>query len=81
MKIAETYSHLDGLEYLLVHRPKLWDEIQTVVGAIDGEACRTKVSQEKDKAGEILYSPVAMNDAFRVELGGGAGGRAGCLTG
>ena len=61
---------MNGLEYLLVHRPKLWDEIQTVVGAIDGEACRTKVSQEKDKAGEILYSPVAMNDAFRVELGG-----------
>ncbi len=28
MKIAETYSHLNGLEFLLVHKPDLWREIQ-----------------------------------------------------
>jgi hypothetical protein len=27
MKIIETYSHLNGLEYLLVHKSNLWQEI------------------------------------------------------
>lgn len=47
MKIAETYSHLNGLEFLLVHRPHLWAEIERVVLSIDAAACRTKVSKEK----------------------------------
>ena len=33
MKIAETYSHLNGLEFLLVHKPTLWQEIQSVITA------------------------------------------------
>ncbi len=28
MKVAEIYSHLNGLEFLLVHKPALWDELQ-----------------------------------------------------
>jgi len=24
MKIVETYSHLNGLEFLIVHKPSLW---------------------------------------------------------
>lgn len=35
MKIAETYSHLNGLEFLLVHKPALWKEIQNVISAVD----------------------------------------------
>ena len=31
MNIAETYSHLNGLEFLLVHKPALWSEIQSVI--------------------------------------------------
>jgi len=27
MKISEIYSHLNGLEYLLVHKKKLWEEL------------------------------------------------------
>lgn len=46
MKIAETYSHLNGLEFLLVHKPNLWEEIQTVIAAVDANKCRTKVSKE-----------------------------------
>ncbi len=41
MKLAETYSHLNGLEYLLVHKPKLWDEIQFVIKTIDADKYRT----------------------------------------
>jgi hypothetical protein len=34
MKLAETYSHLNGLEFLIVHKPGLWKEIQDVVTAV-----------------------------------------------
>lgn len=64
MKIVRTYSHLNGLEYLLVHKKALWSEVQNVIRAVDGHACKTKVSKEKTKTGKILFSPIAMNEAF-----------------
>jgi hypothetical protein len=68
MKIAQTYSHLNGLEFLLVHRPKLWGEIQKVIAQVDAKACKTKVSKEKTMNGRLLYSPIAMNAQFRELL-------------
>jgi hypothetical protein len=68
MRIAETYSHLNGLEFLLVHKPSLWGEIQSVVVAVDASLCRTKVSREKTKRGQLLFSPIDMNAAFRRSL-------------
>ncbi|MDA8170557.1 MAG: hypothetical protein M0Z48_01860 [Nitrospiraceae bacterium] len=47
MKTVETYSHLNGLEFLLVHKPELWEEIQRVIKSVDAEKCRTKISKEK----------------------------------
>jgi len=64
MKIAETYSHLNGLEFLLVHKPSLWKEIQTVIATVDAEKCRTKVSKEKTMRGRVLFSPIDMNAEF-----------------
>ena len=64
MKISEIYSHLNGLEFLLVHQPKLWKEIQDVVAKVDAAVCKNKVSKEKIMKGKLLYSPVAMNSAF-----------------
>jgi hypothetical protein len=61
MRIVEQYSHLNGLEYLLVHKPQLWDEIQKVIAGIDAEACRTKVSKEKRTKDQVFYSPIDMN--------------------
>jgi hypothetical protein len=65
MKIVEVYSHLNGREFLLVHKPKLWDEIQAVIKKVDAHACKTKVSKEKNMVGKLLFSPVAMNSEFR----------------
>jgi len=65
MKIAETYSHLNGLEFLMVHKPALWKEIQTVIAAVDAAKCKTKVSKEKTMKGALLYSPIDMNSAFK----------------
>lgn len=64
MKIIETYSHLNGLEFLIVHKPKLWKEIKNVVLSVDAEICKTKVSKEKTMKGKLLYSPIDMNSAF-----------------
>ena len=69
MNIAAQYSHLNGLEFLLVHKPQLWDEIQTVVTGIDAEICRTKISREKTKQGRVLYSPIDMNRQFSNRFG------------
>jgi hypothetical protein len=64
--MAAHYSHLNGLEFLLVHKPKLWDEITSVLGAVDAEAHKSKVSKEKGMVGRLLYSPAAMNDAIKI---------------
>ncbi|HOS65722.1 MAG TPA: BglII/BstYI family type II restriction endonuclease [Candidatus Latescibacteria bacterium] len=65
MEIVETYSHLNGLEFLLVHKPDLWSEIKEVVAAVDAAQCRTKVSKEKRNKGNLLFSPIAMNKEFQ----------------
>ncbi|MBK8093607.1 MAG: restriction endonuclease [Verrucomicrobiaceae bacterium] len=68
MRIAKIYSHLNGLEYLMVHHKKLWKEVQDVIVAVDAEACKTKISKEKGMEGDILYSPPAMNESFKTLL-------------
>ena len=68
MRIKARYSHLNGEEYLLVHRPELWAEVQRVIAGVDAEECRTKISEERTQAGKLLYSPVDMNKAFKVGL-------------
>ena len=68
MQVRAHYSHLNGEEYLLVHRPHLWDEVQAVIGDVDAFACRTKVSMERKMQGKMLYSPTDMNRAFSAGL-------------
>ncbi|HUK10023.1 MAG TPA: BglII/BstYI family type II restriction endonuclease [Stellaceae bacterium] len=65
MKIAAYYSHLNGLEFILVHKPQLWKEIEDVIRQTNASACRTKVSKEVRTKGKLLYSPKAMNKAIR----------------
>lgn len=64
MKILETYSHLNGLEYLLVHKKYLWEEIVNVITSINAETCKNKISEEKTMRGKQLYSPIDMNKSF-----------------
>ena len=66
MEIREIYSHLNGLEFLLVHHKELWDQVQQVISDVDAEACRTKVSRERTMPGRLLYSPTDMNNAFKA---------------
>jgi len=64
MRVSAHYSHLNGLEFLLVHKPRFWDEVQEVIRRVDAEACRTKTSKEKRTKGRRLYSPIEMNKCF-----------------
>ena len=68
MQIKARYSHLNGEEYLLVHRKQLWEEVQTVIAGVDAYACKTKISREKTMPGKTLFSPSDMNRAFKGGL-------------
>jgi hypothetical protein len=65
MKIVETYSHLNGEEYLLVHHSVIYKEIKEVISAVDASKCMTKKSKEKTMHGKYLYNPKALNSEFR----------------
>lgn len=65
MRIVALYSHLNGEEYLLVHRRELWEEVQEVISEVDASKLKIKVSKERRTKGKVLYSPKAMNEAFR----------------
>lgn len=69
MKIAHTYSHLNGEEYLIVHYNQLYEEIKQVIAAVDASQFRTKISKEKRMKGTKLYSPVDLNKEFDKQFG------------
>ena len=68
MKMIQYYSHLNGLEFLIVHKPKLWQEILKVIEKVDSSTTLTKISSEKTKKGKLLYSPSALNSLFKDEF-------------
>ena len=68
MKIERTYSHLNGLEWLLVHQKRTWEEIQRIVKSVDAAKHKTKISREKGMRGKSLYAPKELNKRFREEF-------------
>ena len=68
MKISQLYSHLNGIEFLLVHRKEIWKDIRKVIKHVDASSALTKVSNEKTKSGELLYSPKELNKLFKQEF-------------
>lgn len=68
MRIEAIHSHLNGHEWLQVHQPQAWREIEITMEGIDADRLKTKVSREKTMRGKSLYSPVALNVAFSRAL-------------
>ena len=64
MRIVERYSHLNGLEWMMVHRPELLTEIESILASVEARDLRTKMSQEQRTKGKMLYSPIDMNRAI-----------------
>lgn len=65
MKIQTMHSHLNGHEWLLVHEPQIWHEIEQIIAAVDADEHRTKVSNEKTMRGRMLYAPGPINASLK----------------
>lgn len=63
MRIVERYSHLNGLEWMMVHRAELLTEIESMLASVEARDLRTKTSKEQRMKGKMLYSPIDMNRA------------------
>lgn len=68
MKIEKLYSHLNGHEWMLVHQPRMWKEIETVIHTIDANKYKTKISKEKGMEGKKVFAPIELNERFTVEF-------------
>jgi hypothetical protein len=68
MRIVQQYSHLNGFEFLKVHKPRLWSEIKNVITSLDTASCKTKVSKEVRTKDKVFYSPIAMNKAMQASF-------------
>jgi Restriction endonuclease BglII len=65
MRLAQYYSHQNGFEWLMYHKPHIWNEVEDAIKQVDAEKCRTKKSLEERKRGKgLLYSPVDLNKRF-----------------
>jgi len=68
MRIAGVYSFNNGKEAIKqLHQPQL-EEILEVIESVDAESCKTKVSKEKTMRDKVLYSPPALNTAFKEQF-------------
>jgi hypothetical protein len=64
VRITQKYSHLNGEEFLRVHRPHVLDEIIAIIEEVDVAACSTKISRERTMRDKRLISPRALNARF-----------------
>jgi hypothetical protein len=68
MILAAQYSFKNGLNEITQRYSHLLAEVKDAIRAIDASQAKTKVSKEKTMPGKKLYSPVALNEAFKAEL-------------
>ena len=68
MRIGAKYSHLNGLEWMMVHQKGVWVEIQDVIRSVDADQFRIKKSKEKRMMGQMKIAPIAINAAMRSEF-------------
>jgi hypothetical protein len=67
VKKVYEYSHLGGRQILHVDYPEIEREIDEVIAEVK-LATKTKVSKEKTKKGQLLYSPKELNRKFLGEF-------------
>lgn len=65
MRIVETFSHLNGLESLEVHKKEILNEIKEVIKNLNANDFKTKISEEKTMVGKKLFNPSELNKAFK----------------
>jgi hypothetical protein len=68
MLIAGIYSFNDGEAVMKSEYPSELEEVRQIVQHVDSQSCKTKLSREKTKRNQMLYSPSCLNKAFRKEF-------------
>ena len=68
MIIAGEYSFNGGTEYIQQHHAERLQEVKNIIAAVDATVLKRKKSKEKTKKDRMLYSPSAMNKAFKREF-------------
>jgi len=68
MKIAGEFSFNNGATYIAKHHQALLNEVYEAIERVDSSVCKTKKSKEKTMRGRKLYSPKALNKAFKSEF-------------
>ena len=68
MKIAGEFSFNNGATYLAKKHQKSLDEVYGVISRVASAPCKTKTSKEKTMHGRMLFSPFALNRAFKAEF-------------
>ena len=70
MRIVAKYSFNDGEKVVRKKYAHLLREVEEAIRFVDCKKCKTKKSTEKTMPGKLLYSPVALNAAFKKLLFG-----------
>lgn len=65
MRIAGMYSFNGGKEAITQQHRSQLDEVLQVIEMVDAEQHKTKVSRERTMIDRVLYSPPALNTAFK----------------
>lgn len=67
LRIANLYSHLNGYEFLLVHKANLWQELENAIKSIDASQY-VKISKAKPTEGRKFYDQKLINKCFEEKL-------------
>ena len=68
MKIINTYSFKKGVEFIKKHHRSELNEVVKAIEDLDAVSCLTKESKEKTMRGQLLFSPVDMNNCLKTAL-------------
>ncbi|MBI2339203.1 MAG: restriction endonuclease [Deltaproteobacteria bacterium] len=70
MKVAGLYSFNDGEKVVRSKYADLLKEVEATISSINASKCKTKKSKEVTMPGQILYSPVKLNEQFKRQFRG-----------
>jgi hypothetical protein len=68
MKIGALYSFNRGREIVEAKYPAELAEITDIIDCVDSTVLKTKISREKTMPGKALFSPKALNVAFKAQF-------------
>ena len=68
MILAASFSFNNGDSAIKERYSDLLQEIMDAITSVNALDCKTKKSKEKTMPGDMLYSPVALNEQFKKQL-------------